>query len=213
MTAYTRKANSTFKEKPVPRTKNEARRQVREKDKKLPEALRLENRLKPGSLRVDEVADAINPNLVLTDKFKQFVKFWAQGESKYSAAVRAGYEDSGGYCYRMSRSPQAVALYMEEKRLFEEASQMSRKKVMDGLLGGIEMAKLAGEPASVITGWKTIGQMCGYFEPRKVSVDVNVSGNLTMAQMNKLSDAELLRVIQQGVENDLGRLEHGGPED
>jgi len=212
MTAYTRKANTNHKQKPEPRTKNEARRQVREKGKKLPEALRLENRTNIGVLRVDEVAGAVNPNLVLTDKFKQFVKFWAQGESKYSAAVRAGYEDSGGYCYRMSRAPQAIALYNEEKRLYEEASQMSRKRVMDGLLEGIEMAKLAGEPASVITGWKTIGQMCGYFEPRKVSVDVNVSGNLTMAQMNKLSDAELLRVIQQGVENDLAQLEHDGGE-
>lgn len=197
-------ANHTFKVKPVPRTKKAAKRDPG----KLPEDMRLENRTNIGVLKVADVAAAINPNLELTDKFKSFVKFWAQGESKHSASIRAGYEDSGAYCYRMSRAPQAVALYNEEKRLFEAAAQMTRKQVMDGLLDGIEMAKLAGEPASVITGWKTIGQMCGYFEPRKVSVDVNVTGNATMQQMNKLSDAELLRVIQEGVQNDLERIEH-----
>lgn len=210
--AYTRNANPNFKKKPVPRTKNEARRAERGVAK-LPDHMRLEKRTNLGLVRVADVASVVNPEMELTDKAKLFIRYWAQGESKYAAAVRAGYEDSGAYCYRISRSPQAIALYEQEKRLYEEAAQMSRKKVMDGLLEGIEMAKLAGEPASVITGWKTIGQMCGYFEPRKVSVDVNVQGNLTMQQMNKMSDADLLRVIQQGVQNDLQQLEHDGDGD
>lgn len=155
-----------------------------------------------------EIAEAIDPNKPLTEKAKLFVKFWAQGESITSASARAGYGDGATYAYRLVHYPQVKALYAAEKRAYEEAAQMTRKKVMDGLLDGIEMAKLAGEPASVITGWKTIGQMCGYFEPRKVSVDVNVSGNVTMQQMSKMSDADLLRVIQQGVQNDLQQLEH-----
>lgn len=166
-----------------------------------------------SAIPVDQIAEHVDPNKPLTEKAKLFVKFWAQGESITSASARAGYGDGATYAYRLARYPQAIALYEQEKRLYEEAAQMSRKKVMDGLLEGIGMAKLAGEPASVITGWKTIGQMCGYFEPRKVSVDVNVSGNLTMQQMSKMSDADLLRVIQQGVQNDLQQLEHDGAED
>lgn len=153
------------------------------------------------------IADHVDPNKPLTDKAKLFVKFWAQGESITAASARAGYGDGATYAYRVSKFPQAVALYQEEKRLYEEASQMTRKRVMDGLLDGIEMAKLAGEPASVISGWREIGKLCGYYEPRKVSVDVNVH-NATLQQMNRLSDAELLRVIQQGVSDDLERLEH-----
>lgn len=209
--AYTRKASTNFKTSPTPRSKNEAARAARcaaQGKDKLPEALRLEHRTNLGLVRVADVAKVVNPNMELTDKAKLFIKYWAQGESKYSAALRAGYEDSGAYCYRISQSPQAIALYNEEKRKYEEAAQMTRKKVMDGLLEGIEMAKLAGEPASVINGWKTVGQMCGYFEPRKVKIDMSVSGNVTMQQMNKMSDAELLRVIQQGVQNDLEQLQH-----
>ena len=48
------------------------------------------------------------------------------------------------------RHPNILRLYNEEKRKYEEASQMTRKKVMDGLLEGIEMAKLIAEPATVI---------------------------------------------------------------
>lgn len=166
-----------------------------------------------SAIPVDQIAEHVDPNKPLTEKAKLFVKFWAQGESITSASARAGYGDGATYAYRLARYPQAIALYEQEKRLYEEAAQMTRKKVMDGLLEGIGMAKLAGEPASVITGWKTVGQMCGYFEPRKVKVDVNVQGNVTMQQMNKMSDAELLRVIQQGVQNDLQQLEHDGAED
>lgn len=155
-----------------------------------------------------QIAETIDPNKPLTEKAKLFVKFWAQGESITSASARAGYGDGASYAYKLVHFPQAIALYKQEKALYEEASQMTRKKVMDGLLEGIEMAKLAGEPASVITGWKTVGQMCGYFEPRKVKLDVNLSGDVTMQQMSKLSDAELLRVIQQGVQNDLAQLQH-----
>lgn len=159
------------------------------------------------------IADHVDPNKPLTDKAKLFVKFWAQGESITAASARAGYGDGATYAYRVSKFPQAVALYQEEKRLYEEASQMTRKRVMDGLLDGIEMAKLAGEPASIITGWKTVGQMCGYFEPVKRTLDININGNVTMQQMSKLSDAELLRVIQQGVQHDLELLEHDSADD
>lgn len=163
-----------------------------------------------SAIPIDHIADHVDPNKPLTEKAKLFVKYWAQGESITSASARAGYGDGATYAYRLARYPQAIALYNQEKALYEAAAQMTRKKVMDGLLDGIEMAKLAGEPASVITGWKTIGQMCGYFEPRKVQVDVNVTGNVTMREMNKLSDAELLRVIQQGAQHELEQLEHDG---
>lgn len=154
----------------------------------------------------DEIADTIDPNKPLTEKAKLFVKFWAQGETIANASARAGYGDGATYAYRLARYPQAIALYNEEKRLYEESCQMTRKKVMEGLLEGIDMAKMMAEPSTVIQGWKTIGQMCGYFEPVKRRVDINLTGNVTVDRLTKLSDAELLRVIEQGVAADLQQL-------
>lgn len=166
----------------------------------------LDNRSKyksASNIPTAEIADSVDPNKPLTEKAKLFVKFWAQGESIPSASARAGYGDGATYAYKLARFPQAVALYNEEKRLYEEASQMTRKKVMDGLLEGIEMAKLMAEPASVINGWKTVGQMCGYFEPVKKKVEITVKGQIAMQKMELLSDEQLLAMLT----NDLAEEE------
>lgn len=153
-------------------------------------------------------AALVDPEKPLTEKQRLFVKMWAQGETIQTASARAGYGDNGTYAYRMVHMPNILKLYNAEKAAYEEASQMTRKKVMDGLLEGIEMAKLAGDPNAMITGWKTVGQMCGYFEPVKRRLDINVTGSIQMNRMNAMSDAELLRVIQQGAAAELELLEH-----
>lgn len=151
-------------------------------------------------------APLVDENKPLTQMQKDFVREWAKGESILSASARAGYHDSGTYAYRMVRMPNILRLYNEEKAKYEEAAGMTRKKVMDGLMEGIEMAKLLGEPASVISGWREVGKMCGYYEPVRRKLDITVNGNVVMERMNRLSDAELLKMIEEGV-NEVERIE------
>lgn len=152
-------------------------------------------------------AALVDPDKPLTEKQRLFVKYWAQGETITSASARAGYNDGATYAYRMVKMPNVLKLYNAEKALYEQASQMTRKKVMDGLLEGIEMCRLTSDGPGVITGWKTVGQMCGYFEPVKRRLDINVTGQLQVQNMSRMSDAELLRVIQQGAQAELELLE------
>lgn len=149
-----------------------------------------------GTLAAIALIDEDKP---LTGLQRLFVKNWAQGESIQTAAYRAGYTDKGAFAYRLVHFPNIKKLYAQEKRKYEEASQMTRKKVMDGLLEGVEMAKMAGEPASMIAGWREIGKMCGYYEPVKHRVEVSVNGSIALDRMNRLSDAELLKLISEGV--------------
>lgn len=158
-------------------------------------------------------AALVSPDKPLTDKQRLFVKLWAQGETIATASARAGYNDSAAYAYRMVKMPNILKLYNAEKAAYEEASQMTRKRVMDGLLEGIEMCKLTADGPGVINGWKTVGQMCGYFEPVKRRLDINVNGQLQVQHMSKMSDAELLRVIQQGAAAELQLLEQTVPGD
>ena len=76
---------------------------------------------------------------------------------------------------------------------------MTRKRVMEGLLEGVEMAKLMAEPSAMIAGWREIGKMCGYYEPVTKRIDLNVTGNVTMQRLERLSDAELLKLITDTV--------------
>ena len=137
----------------------------------------------------------------LTTQQRLFVQHWAKGETIPNAMARAGYNDQPSYGYRMAKMPNILALYDEEKAKYEEAAQMTRQRVMDGLLEAVEMAKLMAEPATMVSGWREIGKMCGYFEPKKVDINVNVTGNVIHQRLNQLSDAELLKIIQeQGAE-------------
>lgn len=143
----------------------------------------------------------------LSEKARNFVKHWAAGESITVASLKAGYANCT-YTYQLVHLPEVIEMYNAEKKKYEEAAGMTRKKVMDGLLDGIDMCKLAGDGPGVITGWKTVGQMCGYFEPIRRRVDINVQGNVMMGKLSAMSDADLLRVIQEGVTNELLAIEH-----
>lgn len=158
-----------------------------------------ENRVKYRSatnLPVAEIASTIDPNKPLTDKAKLFVKHWAQGESIQTAAIKAGYGDGATYAYQLVHFPQVKALYAEEKRLYEEAAQMTRKKVMDMLVEAYDMAKLTSEPSSMVSAAREIGKMCGYYEPTKIKIEHSLTEGV--ARMERLSDAELMEMIRAG---------------
>lgn len=139
-------------------------------------------------------AALVDPDKPLTSNQLLFAQAWAAGESIASATLRAGYADDG-LGYRMARMPNIRRVYEAEKRKYEEACQMTRKRVMDMHLEAFEMAKLMAEPASMVSAAREIGRMCGYYEPIKHTVDVNVKGEVTVRTLNNMSDAELLKFL------------------
>lgn len=144
-----------------------------------------------------EGAASVDPDKPLTLQMMEFAKNWAAGESIASAALRAGYsQESVGY--RLIRMPNVIKVYEREKALYEAACQMTRKKVMDMQLEAFQMAKLMAEPSSMVSAAREIGRMCGYYEPVKHQIDVNVKGEVTVRQLNNMSDADLLKFISGG---------------
>lgn len=136
----------------------------------------------------------------LTDQQRLFVKFWAQGESPLSASLKAGYADGGAYAYRMVYQPNILALYRQEKEAYERDSGMNRKKVVDGFLEAIEMAKTMAEPSTMVAGWREVGKMCGYYEPVEIKHTINHQGKVLHERLEKLTDAELFELIQKRAE-------------
>jgi len=146
-------------------------------------------------------AESVSPTKPLTEKQRLFVKYWAEGEPIPSASKRAGYNDGATIAYRMVKMPNVLALRNKYAAKYEEASQMTRKKVMDGLLEAVEMAKLMSEPATMVSGWREVGKMCGYYAPVEHKIKIDVSGNVVLDRLNSMSDAELLKVITEGAKN------------
>lgn len=142
-------------------------------------------------------AAEIDVNKPLTEKQRNFAKFWAQGDTIPNATLRAGFAQDG-LGYRLARQPNVLALRNKYAAKYESAADMSRKKVMDGLLEAVEMAKLMSEPATMVAGWREIGKMCGYYAPVETRVKVDVTGNVVMTRLNGMSDEELLALISAG---------------
>ena len=140
----------------------------------------------------------VDVNKELNDKQKLFVKYWAEGESITTASARAGYNDAATYAYRMTKMPNVLALYSQIKAKYEEAGDMTRKKVMDMLIESYDMAKLMAEPSTMVAAAREVGKMCGYYAPVEHKMKVDVTGNIVVDRLNSMSDAELLKLITTG---------------
>jgi len=145
-------------------------------------------------------AELIDPEKPLTEMQRSFVRFWASGESLMAAAKRAGYDDKSlTYAYRLCKQPNVLKLYEEEKRLYEEASQMTRKRVMDMLVEAYDMAKLMAEPSSMVGAAREIGKMCGYYEPVAKKIDITMNGKALTKRLDQMSDEDLAKMIAEGM--------------
>lgn len=147
---------------------------------------------------------------VMTAKQKALINYIGQGESVVSAAARAGYTDNGTSAYRMMKDPAVLELIAQRKAAYEKASDMTRKRVMDGLLEAAEMAKLMAEPSSMVAAWREIGKMCGYYAP--VEKKIRIEGNVVLDKMERLSEAELLELVQ-GAQAQISKAIHDDEDD
>lgn len=135
----------------------------------------------------------------LTEMQKLFVRYWAEGDSIAAAMHRAGYNEQPSYGYRMAKMPNILAEYERIKKLYEDAAQMTRKKVMDMHLEAYEMAKLMAEPATMVSAAREIGRMCGYYEPVKQKLEISVNGQIAVKRIESMSDDDLIRMVTEGM--------------
>lgn len=158
------------------------------------------------------IIESQNPDRPLTEKQKLFVKEWAAGESILSASYRAGYADSGQMGYRMSKDPAILKIYNIEKAHYAESCQITRKQVVEGFLEAAGMARTLADPVALTGAFRELGKICGFYEPVKRTIDINISGNVTMKRLESMSDADLLKLVK-GEAEDVAFTEIEGAED
>jgi phage terminase small subunit len=147
----------------------------------------------------EATAALVSEDKELTPQQNLFVKYWAEGDTVGNALVRAGYAADSSYGYRMTKMPNILRAKAEYHRLYVEVSTKSKRDVMEMLQEAFDMAKLMAEPATMVSAAREIGKMCGYYEPVKVDVAVNLTGALKLEQM---SDAELYKMIESAIDNE-----------
>ena len=116
-----------------------------------------------------------------------------------AAAIRAGYSARSAHvtACRMLKDRVVQAAVAERQDEIAEELEISREKVMRGLLEAVEIARLQADPAALVKAWSELARMCGYYAPVKQRVDVSVSAKRMVGQLELLSDVQLLRLAEQ----------------
>jgi len=139
-------------------------------------------------------------NEFLSDKRARFVAEYCLDQNGTQAAIRAGYAPASAYsaAHRLLKKDEIRAAVAERQALVAEELEVTRQEVMRGLLDAVEIARLQADPAALVKAWSELARMCGYYAPVKQQVDVSVSAKRMVDQFEVMSDAELLRLAEQG---------------
>lgn len=139
----------------------------------------------------------LNPDAPLTEMQRQFVVYLVDhGMTQTAAARAAGASNPGTQAHEWMRHPKIERAIAERRAEYAAASQVTKKRVIDGFLESIEMAKIKADPLTMIAGWREVGKMCGFYEPTKAKIEVSVQGQVLIQRLNAMSDEELLKLAE-----------------
>lgn len=138
-----------------------------------------------------------DPDGPLTELQKRFVHHLVHDKMGQTAAVKAaGYSPNPSTGTTLMKNPKVIKAIAEAREEYARASGITRKKVIDGMMEAVDMARLKGEPLTMIAGWREIGKMCGLYEPQKTKVEVSVNGQVMIQRLQTMTDAELLSLVE-----------------
>ena len=74
--------------------------------------------------------------------------------------------------------------------------------MLAGILEAIELAKEQRQPSSMISGWKEVGRMCGFYEPDRKEITLSVDKKEFMRDIKSMTTAQLLEYAKEEAEDD-----------
>ena len=127
----------------------------------------------------------------LTQSHELYVDAKMRGRSDTAAAVEAGF----------SHPPrtEAVRNALENARKeVRDAAKLTRLDIIEGIMDGIDIARMMADSGNVIKGWVEAAKILGLAAPEVKRIDLTISQSRVRAKFETLSDAELLQ-IQEGM--------------
>lgn len=132
---------------------------------------------------------------VLTEKQSVYVDNILEGKSKADAARAAQYPTTNTAAVDRSKAVQEALANARAK--LEDVTTLRRVDVLEGIMDGIQMARILGEPATMISGWKEIAKIMGYYAPETKRIELSTDQANVQKKLEMLSDSELLEMLQK----------------
>lgn len=90
-----------------------------------------------------------------------------------------------------------VANFIATKRAeLSSALQITRADAIEGMQDAVNMAKLAGDPMSMIRGWSEIAKMLGLYAPEVKKLELSMTARNLQSKYEAMSDEELLAIAE-----------------
>lgn len=132
------------------------------------------------------------PRSVLTEKQELFVEAKVHGLNDTQAAAAAGATNGNN----MMKSATVREQLAAARRWLTDTTQIKRLDVIEGVIDGIEMARMLGDPANVIKGWTEVGKILGHYAPEVKRIELSVDHARLRSKFESLSDEELLFIAE-----------------
>lgn len=135
----------------------------------------------------------------LTPKQRKVAELVGRGSSWNQAAKDAGYSQGASNVSAWKEDPRIMAIVEAERAKNEAVVNMDRKRVMEGFLEAVDIARVQADPATMIKAWVEVARMCGYFAPETRKIDISISAKRMVDKFETMSDEELLKYADQNV--------------
>lgn len=128
----------------------------------------------------------------ITERGEKFVEAKMAGMSDADAKRAAGMTTGDIKNIQSIRHQLAAA-----RRWLTDTTQITRLDVIEGMIDGIEIARMQGDAGNVIRGWSEVGKVLGHYAPEVKKVELTMEQGKLRSKFEALSDEELL-AIQEG---------------
>lgn len=134
-------------------------------------------------------------SIVLTEAQAVYVDSRMGGKAPDVAAREAGYASASANAMRVEKSVAVQEALRAARDELSSAAQIKRADVIDGIMEGINMARLGADPATMIKGWTEIGKILGHYAPEVKKVEISGKQKRLQSKYEAMTDEQLAQII------------------
>lgn len=129
----------------------------------------------------------------LTDIQKAYVRHRLRGLNVQQAADAAGLKHPHDNGHRLEEAVGVQLELQEKRRELAKKVGITRDHVVAGLFEAAGMAKEMADPVAMVTAWRELGKLLGYYAPEVKRIEKGISKGDLIKALEDMSDEELLR--------------------
>lgn len=140
-------------------------------------------------------------NATLSPKQTRFVDEFLVDCNGAAAAVRAGYAPGSAKvaASRLLTSDNPCRRAIQARQEADSSRLgVTRENVLQKLLDAFEIARVQGEPATMVSAARELGKLLGFYAPTRVEASLDVKELAARGQFERMTDAQLYEVIERG---------------